>query len=213
MNVSSWTKQIVTLGVISCGLVWMALGTLVLPMHDRARQISAEHDRLSSQVEARSAVNDTQTRLPERLESLLTSADHVGQVWALTESKRSVYDHVSGLAEEIGVVVESIEPTLHRRVAAASPRSGADASVQIESIGYQIAMQGTYAQITEYIRRLELEFGLTSISGFEIRPDARLAPGMVRCSLSTQHTIREPDILTLRDRIADAGLEIDGGAP
>lgn len=201
-----WLKA----GIASAAL-WALLGAVVLPMHERVDTLASGYRELAKDVTERTQIVQNDNRFDDRMRELLDRAESLGDVWSLTRSERALYERVTTLAAESGVAVDAMEPTRSARARAVSGAGGE--STGFENVSYQIAIHGSYAQVADYIGRLEFDCGMTSIVSFDIRPDPSLGAHGVRGSLTTRHTLRDPSIGELRSRIAAADLAAGGEQP
>lgn len=174
------------------GGAW-ALG--IRPLEASLARQTAEAERMRSEV----AVASMDTQSVEQLErdrALAAQRAETTLAWAAqTDDATEIYDAFSRLARSSGVNLQRIDPTGTRqtnaRNPARQPATKTPAGPTTELLGYRVAIQGTYAQIVDFVGACETQLGAARIVSFRLNANAMAEEGarsdILAASIETSH--------------------------
>lgn len=181
MNTSGSITRSFTLslaaGIAAAG-VWM---WQVRPLRVNLAMLRQSNAQLEREL-VTSASPEAETRL-STLRALKSGAEEIA---ARSPRAQALYDKYREAAAEAGVRLTRIDPTSVKPSSSLEARSG----YELETAGYDVQVDGSYASIVAFVEAIETSFGLARITSLRVSPEADRVTGktLITASIQALHT-------------------------
>ncbi len=178
------TRKLVPLVAIGLAVVIGGYKALVDPAREKARVLAAEISETSARVAGAESFLDQIPAMTAEIAALEARAGSIAATSGIARHSIGLYEAVTRIGASCRVRINQLDPTAPVVAAPGAPNAPPSRDTQV---GYQIIVQGSYADVVRFVGALGRDLGYTLVRSVRISPDRDSAQPMVTASIQTEH--------------------------
>ncbi|HLP84657.1 MAG TPA: hypothetical protein VK157_09940 [Phycisphaerales bacterium] len=190
-------RKHVTHALVAAVLAGAAWTLGVRPLEAAMARNKQESARMAADASASSMTTAPQEDITSEIKSVTQRVDTTVAWASQMDDATEIYDAFMRVARSTSVNVQRIDPTgtrpfTPRTLSKAATPSKTPTGPTAELTGYRVQVQGTYAQLVDFMGACETQLGATRIVSFRISPSALVeesarTAGVIEASIETSH--------------------------